>query len=99
MSEAARFLDRHTAEIEPLHLDYNHKYWVASLTGTPQDAAASAAAKEARFRVYARPDEYDRVRELAGGPVSDPLEARQLVLLRNEYAARQMDPAVLADLV
>lgn len=98
MSDARTFLARHTAEVEPLTCDYGMKYWVASLTGSPEDAARSAEAKEKLLRVYARPDEYAEVRRLEAAGGHDPQTARQLKVLRLEYAARQMDPEVLADI-
>jgi peptidyl-dipeptidase A len=95
---AAGFLERHVAEVEPLALDYHRKYWAASLSGRPEDSAASAEAKERLLTVYARPGEYAEVRRLAALPDLDPLTTRQLRLLELEYAARQIDPAVLADI-
>lgn len=94
----AEFLARHVAEVEPLALDYNRKYWTASLTGSPGDAAESAAAKERLLTVYSRPDEYAEVKRLLGQAGLDPIQARQLRLLELEYGARQFDPAVLADI-
>ena len=98
MSDARNFIARHTAEVEPLTRDYGLKYWVASLTGRSEDAALSAEAKERLLRVYARRDEFEEVRRLEAGAGHDPVTARQLKLLRLEYAARQMDPEVLADI-
>jgi peptidyl-dipeptidase A len=96
--DAAAFLERHVAEVEPLALDYNEKYWIASRSGRPEDAAASAEAKERLLTVYSRTDEFAEVRRLAALSGHDPLTARQLRLLELEYAARQIDPAVLADM-
>ena len=58
MSDAQTFLASHIAEVEPLSTDYNLNYWQASLTGTPEAAARSAAAKERLLGVYARPEEF-----------------------------------------
>jgi peptidyl-dipeptidase A len=99
MNDARRFLTDHTAEVEPLARDYNENYWRASLTGNSDDALASAAAKERLALVYARPDEFAAVGRLAAAKGFDPLEARQLHLLSLEYAGRQMDPEILAEIV
>lgn len=99
MTEAQRFIEKHTAEIEPLSTDYNRKYWVVSTTGTPEASLLSAEAKERLLCVYARPGEYADVRRLAATPGLDAVTARQLKLIELEYAARQMDPGVLSDLV
>lgn len=99
MSDAAQFLAGHTAEVEPLSTDYNLKYWQASLSGTPEAAARSAEAKERLLGVYTRPAEYARVKALAAAGGHDPVTARQLRLVALDYASRQMDPAVLADIV
>lgn len=99
MNDSQRFLSDHTAEVEPLALDYNQKYWKASLTGNGDDALASATAKERLALLYARPNEFAAVRRLAQAPGNDPLTARQLRLLSLEYGARQMDPAILAEIV
>jgi peptidyl-dipeptidase A len=99
MNDSQRFLSDHTAEVEPLTLDYNRKYWKASLTGNGDDARASAAAKERLALVYARPDEFESVRRMAAAPGNDPLTARQLHLLSLEYGARQMNPEVLAGII
>lgn len=99
MSEARSFLEHHTAEVEIFDADYNLKYWTASLSGRSGDAAASAGAKEKLLQVYARPDEFAEVRRLAALPGHDAATARQLHLLTLAYGARQMDAAVLADLV
>jgi len=42
MSDIAEFLDRHTAEVEPLYLDFNDRTRTASLTGSPDDASRAA---------------------------------------------------------
>jgi peptidyl-dipeptidase A len=99
VSEAQRFLGDHTAEVEPLVRDYNLKYWDAALSGGSEDAALSAEAKERMRRVYARTDEFETVKRFAQEPGHDPITARQLKLLSLDYAANQMDPEVLAEIV
>lgn len=99
MSDAQNFLASHIAEVEPLSTDYNLNYWQASLTGTPEAAARSAAAKERLLGVYARPEEFAALKRMGGEGGHDPLTARQLRLVGLDYAARQMDPAVLNDIV
>lgn len=99
MPEAQLFIETHTAEVEPLAADYNRSYWEANVSGTPEASARSAAAKERLLQVYARPEECAEVRRLAALPGHDPVTVRQLRILGLEYAARQMDPGVLADIV
>jgi peptidyl-dipeptidase A len=98
MNDAADFLSRHVAEAAPLATDYHEKYWAGALSGRPEDAARSASAKGRLLEIYSRPAEYAEVRRLKAAAGADPLVARQLHLLDLEYAGRQVDPAVLADI-
>lgn len=99
MTDAQSFIEQHTREIEPLTTDYNRKYWQVSTTGTAEASLLSAEAKERLLRVYARPEEYAELRHLLAVPGHDDVTARQLRLISHQYAAHQMAPEVLADLI
>jgi peptidyl-dipeptidase A len=98
MNDAAEFLARHVAEAAPLATAYHEAYWASANSGKPEDAARSAAAKARLLEIYSRPAEFAEVRRLKAAGGGDELTARQLALLDLEYSARQLDPAVLADI-
>lgn len=98
MREALEFLERHIKEAGPLATDYHEKYWTSALSGRPEDAGASAAAKARLLTIYSRPDEYARLLRLKESSSADPLVHRQLTVLALEYPGRQLDPEVLTEL-
>jgi len=98
MTAATDFLLRHVAEAAPLATEYHEKYWATALSGRPEDAARSAAAKATLLKIYSRPAEFAEVRRLRAAGGNDPLVDRQLALLDLDYTGRQLDPRVLTDI-
>jgi peptidyl-dipeptidase A len=96
----AEFVDRLVAELEPLQRRYNEAIWQANLTGESRYEQESARLDAQIRMMFARPEPYARLRALreAGG-VPDPLLARQLTLLINDYRAQQIPPAMIERMV
>lgn len=97
MSTLREFIDRHTAEIEPLSRETALAQWDFETTGSPE-AMDRVADLETRYRkVYARADEYAYLKGIATD--SDPVDARILKLLKDGYRGGQMSDEAIARLV
>jgi peptidyl-dipeptidase A len=96
--EAARFVESHVAELQPLATASNLAHWEAATTGTEEAVARSAQARARVKLLYSRPADAARVKELlASGDVADPLLRRQLVLLDHAYTANQLPESTIED--
>ena len=94
--ELADFLERFVAEMQPLELRRNLASWLANTTGEAQHEEESARFDAAMRLVLARREPYEMLIRLRdGGPLSDPLLERQLVLLHHDHRARQLAPEMI----
>ena len=94
--ELAEFLERFVAELQPLELQHNEAFWLASTTGEAKFEADSARLDAAMRKLYARPEPFRMLTQLrSGGPLADPQLDRQLTLLHHAHRARQLSPDMI----
>ncbi|HUT23184.1 MAG TPA: M2 family metallopeptidase [Sumerlaeia bacterium] len=104
---AQEFIDKYTAEVEPLEREIALAHWEASLSGKAEDFERLATLEKQLVDVHGRPDEYAQVRrfrealrdDAAADAGADPLVARQIEILYQYYRAAQGDAALLKRIV
>lgn len=99
MKDFAAFLAAHRAQVEPLEIERDDAWWQVSLSSAPEAEERAAEAEKRLTRLYsADPAAYAALKALDTTGLS-PDEARQSRILRDRYAAAQMDDAYLVEMV
>lgn len=94
------FLDRVIPQVRDLYRGYSVAYWDATTSGNPEDEQRYSDLKGRLLKVFADPAAYAELKEMKQqGGVTDPLLGRQLEMLLNEFAAQQIDPADIEEIV
>jgi len=90
--DAPAFISAHEKQVRPLMIDGALAWWGLNTTGEEEHAKASQEIREKVGRIYANADDYARLKawDDAGG-MSDRNLARQIRLLRLDYAGSQKD--------
>jgi peptidyl-dipeptidase A len=94
------FLTSHLETVMPLMKQSNLAYWNAAVTG--EDSLYDEYSRlELKIRkIYSDTADYAYLKALKNsGEIKDPLLARQLVILLNEYLRNQIDPDLLENMV
>lgn len=98
--EVNDYIRRHEATISPLQKDYGLKFWLLSLSGSPDHEQALIQAKERYLKVYANREEFRQLREWVASAVPlDPVPARELKLIHDAFVPNQIEEEVLRDIV
>ena len=96
----ASFIERHVAEIEPLHLQHNQRMWLANITGNAEHERESARLDAQIRKIYAQAEPYRFLLDLSeGGGVAQPLLKRQLELLIRSYRGHQIPAETIERMV
>jgi len=96
----ATFVRELEAELAPLQRAHHEASWRFNITGDAEAEAESARLETAIRTVFARPEPYRMLSEIAAqGGVDEPSLARQLLLLRNDHQSQQIPPARIAEMV
>lgn len=93
MTDHRSFLDAHVARIEPLSREVNLAYWNATTSGRPEDFTRYAELEVELQKIYADRREFHDIERWLASAMPDPLERRQLDLLKSAYLRNQIDPA------
>jgi peptidyl-dipeptidase A len=94
------FVTNHVAKIKPIEKEAALASWNAAITGDANDYDLSSELTLQLRRIYSNPDEFAFLKALrASGDIRDPLLARQLEVLYNEYLANQIEPELLEKIV
>lgn len=94
------FIASHLEQIKPLEKEMALAYWSAATTGKEEDFSAYGDLELQLRKIYSNPDEYSQLKDLKkSGEVNDPLLARQVDLLLNNYLENQVDPLLLKKIV
>ncbi|TCP58253.1 peptidyl-dipeptidase A [Tumebacillus sp. BK434] len=99
-TEMQNFLDRVIPKYRQLTIDSNLAYWAATTTGDPEADARYSSIKAEYMKLLANREDFAELKRLKeSGAVTDPLLARQLLILYNQYEQQQMDDADIEKLV
>jgi peptidyl-dipeptidase A len=99
-AEITEYLRQHEATVAPLYKDYSLKFWELSLSGNAENEKALVAAKEKYLKVYNNREEFQKLRSWkASGVHSDPIEARELKLIHDNFVPNQIEESALRDIV
>jgi peptidyl-dipeptidase A len=101
MTERARkFVAAHESKIRPLEQAANLAWWNANVTGKDEDFEKKI---EAQNRIDEALSDSNQFRELKqikeSGQVDDPIVAREINVLYLQYLEKQVDPALLKQIV
>jgi peptidyl-dipeptidase A len=99
-AEITEYIRQHQATIAPLYKDYSLKFWALSLSGNAENEKAVVGAKEKYLKVYNNREEFQKLRSWkVSGVHSDPIEARELKLIHDNFVPNQIEESVLRDIV
>ena len=99
-TEISQYIGHHEQTIIPLYKDYSLRVWELSLTGTPVLEKALIEAKEKYLKVYSNRDEFRQVKQWQSSALQlDPVEARQLKVIHDNFVPYQIEEDVLRDIV
>ncbi|MGZ6550888.1 MAG: M2 family metallopeptidase, partial [Tumebacillaceae bacterium] len=94
------FLDRMIPTLSELHKTSADAYWKSTTTGEKQWEDRAAELQAELLKVYADRDAFAELKALKeAGSVTDPLLARQLVMLYDNFAQHQTDEADIDEMV
>lgn len=94
-----KFIDEHLKIVEPLTRKAALANWELQTTSSAEARERCTKLTSQLARVYASRDEFAFLQNLSPGSVHDPLLARQLTLLRNQYLASQIDENTLDEII
>jgi len=98
--EAQAFIDAHVQAVRPLEKAMNLAYWQANVTGEQAFYDQYAEYQLKLRRLLSDSAAFAKLKALKeSGAVRDPLRARQLTLLYNQFLANQISPDLLAQIV
>ena len=97
--EAARFIQGHVSQVEPLATRANRVYWDAATTGKAEKFKEFEELQLEMRRLYGDPDDFARVEALRESGPADPRLARQLDKLHYAYLQNQIEPELLEPMV
>ncbi|MBN1509475.1 MAG: M2 family metallopeptidase [Sedimentisphaerales bacterium] len=98
--QAARFVQTHVANVEPLSSQANLVYWEAATTGKAERFEEYGRLQLQIRRIYSDPNGVARVKESRKpGNVRDPRLRRQLDKLYCAYLQNQIEPGLLKQIV
>ena len=94
------FLVEFEKRIAPLNKDANLAYFNATMSGKDEDYKQSADLELERSRLFADTAAFARLKAIKeSGSITDPLLARQLLVLYNAYLSKQIDDTMLERMV
>jgi peptidyl-dipeptidase A len=98
--QARRFIQAHEAKMKPLEHTANLAWWIANTTGKDEDFKRK---EEAQNRIDEALSNADAFRELKAirdsKTIEDPILAREIEVLYLAYLEKQVDPALLKEMV
>jgi len=94
------FVTNHVAKIKPMEKEAALASWNAAITGDSNDYDLSSELTLQLRKIYSNPDEFAFLKALReSGDIRDPMLARQLDVLYNEYLSNQIEPELLEKIV
>jgi peptidyl-dipeptidase A len=100
-NEAAQvFIDRHLEKARPLEKASNLAWWQANTSGDEADFQAKEKAENALNQVLSNPQAFQELKGIRDkGGLTDDLVKRSIDLLYLSYLGKQVDPALLEQMV
>ena len=99
-NELAGFITAHVEKIKPLQRESNIASWDAAISGKAEDYKKASDLTLKIRQIYSNPQDFaflEQVRK--SGKISNPILARESVLLYNHYLENQIDPELLKQIV
>jgi peptidyl-dipeptidase A len=94
------FLDGHLPEAKRLEVAVNEAYWEAYTTGKDEAYKAAEDAEMAQRKYHSDKERYKEIKAIFdSGAVKDPLLARQIILIHNDYAENQISEELMKKMV
>src|SRR6266487_5101735 len=101
MTERARkFVAAHEAKLRPLEHAANLAWWNANVTGKDEDFEKKVQTQNRIDEALADRDKFRELKEMKeSSQVDDPIVAREIHILYLQYLEKQVDPALLKQIV
>jgi peptidyl-dipeptidase A len=94
------FIRSHVEKIRPIEKEANLAYWNASISGKSEDYDRSSELQIKRNQIYSNRKDFEYLKSAkSSGRIKDPLLARQLDVLYNDYLQNQMDSVLMQQIV
>jgi peptidyl-dipeptidase A len=98
--EFRKFLREYEAKVVLLSKDLSVAYFDATISGNKKDYDKAAWLQLQLSKLYSDKDDFRKLKEFkTSGQISDPLLARQLELIYNEYASNQFDEKLMEEII
>jgi peptidyl-dipeptidase A len=95
-----QFLDRIMPQFQELFTASSDAYWKATTTGSAEEEDRYSDLKAQMLKIFANREDFAELKRLKeSGQVTEPLLARQLDMFYNSFAAQQIDPSDIEELV
>jgi peptidyl-dipeptidase A len=102
-ARARQFIDDHTKKLRPLEVAASLAWWDANITGKDEDFTKKAKAQNRIDEALANPDVFKDLKQIKQlkdkGDIDDPIAARAIDILYLTYLEKQVDPALLKEMV
>ena len=93
---AARdFVRKYESTVVPLEISLNRAWWDANTSGSDEAFAAKEALDKQMNELLSSPEEFQKLKDIKAGTISDPQLARQIEILYLIYLNRQGDLTLL----
>ncbi|GAB4333294.1 MAG: M2 family metallopeptidase [Calditrichia bacterium] len=95
-----KFIEQHVEKVKPLSRKANLAYFEATTSGKEDLYKQYEELQLELSKIYANKDDFEFLKKVKeSGKITDPLLKRQLLVLYNEYLARQIDESQLKELI
>ncbi|MDT8302384.1 MAG: M2 family metallopeptidase [Sedimentisphaerales bacterium] len=99
-AELNEFITAHVEKIKPMSKEASLASWNAAISGKPEDYDKVSELTLKIRQVYSNPQEFAFLKDTKeSGQVTDPVLARQLDVLYNNYLESQIEPGLLKKIV
>ncbi len=94
------FISSYVEKVKPVEKEANLAYWNASISGKSEDYDRSSELQIKLNEIYSNKEDFEYLKSAkASGKIKDPMLARQLNVLYNDYLQNQMEPALMKQIV
>ncbi|HLJ94941.1 MAG TPA: M2 family metallopeptidase [Gemmataceae bacterium] len=99
-ARAQKFIDAHVAKVRPLEVRAGQAWWDANVSGKDEDFKRKEETQNRIDEALADPTAFKELQAIkTGGGIDDPIVARQIDVLYLGYLEKQVDPALLKQMV
>ena len=98
-ARAGRFIRTHEQDVRPLEIEVARRWWNANVSGKEDDYRRKEEAETRLELRLSEPGPFAELKAIHAQPIRDPIVAREIEVLYLEYLGRQVDPALLKQML